>query len=651
MSSETIVEKVKFKFEADTTSFNKELEKLEIQMELFTKSIEKQIMKVRNAFSVLGKIAKESKMSDALGAMEKDADNYVSSLNNIKDAAKTAFDTVSTESKAAGKAMEEMQTKIENAADSMGSIKGPKVSVDSTSLNDGVAEADQSYSQLAGTVGGQLKDSFDSVGGILESVTALQEDFFSFDNWSSLIGNVANFVTQMSALKETLMGIQGFEAFTTAAAGAAGPIAIIAIGVIAVSAALLYLWETSESFRAIVIEALDNLMAILKSIYNEILMPLFAFLTDIFNTVLMPLGTFLAEIFVAGVEMLATILFSLWNNILAPIASFLVDILAIALQGIIELWESWKPVIEIIFSALQGIWDNVFKPIVDWITESFCKTFESWGDLIKELIPSVKEIFQGLIDFFVGIFSLDLGKAWEGITAVFQGFDVFLSNVFKTDWTNCFGALGNIVNGLMASIQSIWEGVKAIFRGVIDFVVGIFTGDWRKAWEGIKSIFKGIFDSFAGIAKAPLNLVIGLFNGLLDGINWCIDKINDISFDLPGFLGGGHVGFDLKRLAKIPYLARGGIVTAPTPAIIGEAGAEAVLPLENNTGWMSKLASNISDYLGFGNNEDMEDLIILMQELIDVVRNKELSPVIGINGRMLNKSNKREALLTKLRTG
>ena len=46
----------------------------------------------------------------------------------------------------------------------------------------------------------------------------------------------------------------------------------------------------------------------------------------------------------------------------------------------------------------------------------------------------------------------------------------------------------------------------------------------------------------------------------------------------------------------IPKLAVGGIVNRPgkgVPAIIGEAGAEAVLPLENNTEWMDVLAEKI----------------------------------------------------------
>ena len=58
---------------------------------------------------------------------------------------------------------------------------------------------------------------------------------------------------------------------------------------------------------------------------------------------------------------------------------------------------------------------------------------------------------------------------------------------------------------------------------------------------------------------------------------------------MPDFLGGFSV-----NLPYVPYLAKGGIVDSPTLAMVGEAGKEAVMPLENNTGWMNVLANKLS---------------------------------------------------------
>lgn len=63
--------------------------------------------------------------------------------------------------------------------------------------------------------------------------------------------------------------------------------------------------------------------------------------------------------------------------------------------------------------------------------------------------------------------------------------------------------------------------------------------------------------------------------------------------------------------AKIPHLATGGIVSKGTPALIGEAGKEAVLPLEHNTGWMDTLAATIANKISdSGNGTDKLDIVL-----------------------------------------
>ena len=74
-----------------------------------------------------------------------------------------------------------------------------------------------------------------------------------------------------------------------------------------------------------------------------------------------------------------------------------------------------------------------------------------------------------------------------------------------------------------------------------------------------------------------------MIEGVESGINFVIDGINHLSFDIPDWvpeIGGSTFGFDLGRvsLPRIPELALGGIVKRPTIAQIGEAGPEAVIP-------------------------------------------------------------------------
>ena len=124
-------------------------------------------------------------------------------------------------------------------------------------------------------------------------------------------------------------------------------------------------------------------------------------------------------------------------------------------------------------------------------------------------------------------------------------------------------------------------------QGIIDFIAGVFTGNWSRAWRGVVNIFGGIMSGLGAIMKAPLNAVIGI-------INSAISAINSIHVDIPDWvpgLGGRSFG---THIGKIPYLAKGGIVDQPTLAMVGEAGKEAVMPLEHNTGWIDNLAGQVA---------------------------------------------------------
>lgn len=170
-------------------------------------------------------------------------------------------------------------------------------------------------------------------------------------------------------------------------------------------------------------------------------------------------------------------------------------------------------------------------------------------------------------------------SAWTWIQNIFTSVDQFITGIFQTDWTNSFGAIGNIVNAFVANFANWYNAIKTALSGVIDFVKGVFTGDWSLAWEGVKKVFSGIFNSLTAIAKAPLNGIIGLLNIVIDGINFLIKGLNKVKFDVPDWvpgIGGKKLGFNIKKIGKIPYMADGGTLLG-NAAIVAEAGPELLL--------------------------------------------------------------------------
>ena len=112
---------------------------------------------------------------------------------------------------------------------------------------------------------------------------------------------------------------------------------------------------------------------------------------------------------------------------------------------------------------------------------------------------------------------------------------------------------------IQANLAALAAAIVQIFAGIIDFIAGVFTGDWERAWSGIVQIFQGIFSGIGAAATAAINIVIGMVNTAIDGINWLISNINRIP------------GVSIGNVGKIPMLADGGTVWSGS-AIVGEAG-------------------------------------------------------------------------------
>lgn len=250
------------------------------------------------------------------------------------------------------------------------------------------------------------------------------------------------------------------------------------------------------------------------------------------------------------------------------------------INSIKQIWETFynstlKPVWDVIKKALDDIWKEHLEPL--W--RNLLSFFSKLGECIMTIWNNfLAPIVNWLIDFLAPIV------------------------------INAVDSIMKVVKQVIGTVSSIVSGILKALGGLLDFITGVFSGDWKKAWEGIKTFFKGIWDAIVAVVKAPINLIITAINALMSGIttaiNAVIKALNKLSFKVPDWvpgIGGKKWGFDIKELKapSIPLLATGGIVTGDTLARIGEGGKkEAVLPLEQNTGWMDTLADRIASRQG-----------------------------------------------------
>lgn len=322
-------------------------------------------------------------------------------------------------------------------------------------------------------------------------------------------------------------------------------------------------------------------------------------------------GKFVPEKLFAGIgEALINIGTWIKENIAIPFLDGLSKAFGLDVSGS-ELFEMGTNIIFGVFGGIidtikdVGTWiyDHIFKPFIDGFKAAFqihspSKVMEEQGNFIMQgLLDGINALVQRVIDVFNNI-KQKIVDVWNGIKS-------------KTTeiWTS-----------IKTKISDTWSGIKTSVSDFTDSIKNVV----KNAWEKVKSTTESVWDGIKNAIKSPINGILGFINGLIEGVegglNRMIRAVNGLHFDLPDWLpliGGRSLGFTIPEISvpKIPLLAKGGIAMDFTPAIIGEAGREAVLPLTNPRS-MGMIADSILDNASYATyaNGSGEDFLKKIEE-------------------------------------
>ena len=363
-----------------------------------------------------------------------------------------------------------------------------------------------------------------------------------------------------------------------------------------------------DSFKEIT-EPVGKLLDSFKEMADRIL-PL------IVENFLPTLGTLISSI-AAGITPIVTAVTPLFEKII-PIVSNIIEKFSPVLEKIGEfiskIITELSPILDPIFDLISEVTD-ILAPTKSTVMDLLSGLFDFIKPAIMELKPLIESVsnaikgiitaFSGVVEFLSGVFSGDWDKALGGLKKAVSGAFDFIKNIGISVWniiTAPFRAIGKFIstvwekvtkwfedNNIGKFFEEVWKNITSVFSGVGTFFSDIFKNavkGIKDAWNGIKTWFSNLWKGIWNVIKQPINWIIG-------GVNAIIDGLNSLSFDIPDwvpFVGGQKWGFNIP---KIPELARGGIVDKPTRALIGEAGREAVVPLERNTQWIRQLANDL----------------------------------------------------------
>ena len=269
-------------------------------------------------------------------------------------------------------------------------------------------------------------------------ITALGPALLIIGKLITIGGTIAGVLSKVSSL------IAGLTSGTGALSGVlgalTGPVGIVIAAVAALTAGIVYLFNTNEEFRAKVME-----------IWNSIV--------DLFNTTVMPAYEAIKEAVMSSLK----IVWELWQN----------------------LWSKLEPLVMQMMDWLKGFWENTLKDIITNIVNFVTKAIQLWTQiynkfiapivkaLIEYLWPVVQRIFQGIWSVISGVFE-GIGGAVKAITGIFDGLITFISGVFSGDW------------------KKAWEGVRTIFKNIVDGLWSIIKVPLNWIIDGINGLIGGL---------------------------------------------------------------------------------------------------------------------------------------------------------------
>ena len=234
------------------------------------------------------------------------------------------------------------------------------------------------------------------------------------------------------------------------------------------------------------------------------------------------------------------------------------DIIPVLIQAVVTLIQTLVGALPTILpTLLQGAVD-LFMAFVQAIPIIIPQLIGAVGQLILSLVRSLPGLFSTLLTTVVRLFQ----GMWKSITGVFAGVGQWFQQKFSDAWQG---------------VQKVFSGVGRSFSGVWKTITGVFS-----------TIGTSVASAVSGAIRSGLNGALATIENIINGgismINGAIGLINKI----PG-VNIGKIG----RLS-LPRLAEGGVLNGAQTVIAGEAGPEAIIPLDKLFAQMDRMADRMA---------------------------------------------------------
>lgn len=279
-----------------------------------------------------------------------------------------------------------------------------------------------------------------------------------------------------------------------------------------------------------------------------------------------------------------------------------------------------------VLNSLAGFFVDSLLPALERaynaVVPAFQKAWEDVSDALGPVIEQVRDTLQPIIERVIQ-FLRDNTEVVKVFMAVLAGAAVVATiAALAAAFASLFNPVTLIIGAIAAAAAGIayaWNNFET-FRRVVTTVFDVVSAYVRAWWTVVSWVFENVLGGMDGVKAAAeilKTIFVGAFNfmkGAVDGLISAIRTVIDVATRAVNAVKG--VG---EKVSNIPGagIVKGlfdfvtpfadcGIVTGPTIGLVGEAGPEAIIPLDEarRGGGIGGATMNITINMPAGSNGD-----------------------------------------------
>ncbi|GEM02494.1 hypothetical protein SAMN05421839_1063 [Halolactibacillus halophilus] len=369
---------------------------------------------------------------------------------------------------------------------------------------------------------------------------------------------------------------------------------------------------TIQSVMGKVFSAISFFVETAVNIFKTYLLPVFLSLYDWIQANMPMIQQTISNVF-AGIK-------NIWETTLRPVFEAVMNVLNLVWELFKVAWPHIWTVVKLAFDNIKNIWETILQPTIMFIVD----IINVLVSVFKKHMPAIENTFKNLVE------------------------------AFKAYYENIFKPTINLIANIIAWMRDKFtEYILPLVSKVIGWFANMSSGMAEKINNARDKVsnainkIKGYFDSIGRTKDKVLGIFSDIYNGIKNKIESARDKVKDAIDKIKSFFNFKFTWPKLKMpkfsisgsmnpitwlkdgvpKLKVNWNAKGGIFDKPTIFNtarglqgVGEAGPEAVLPLNKST------LAGIGD--GIARNMSMQNMINILEDIASLLRNQDYQIVM-----------------------